>query len=316
MLSSSLKSVHDNTDKDSDAVADAAPEGRESSDEFIQFSVAKNKLKTLEKKLSRVDKHLKSVWWKVPKYSQTHIARDVKMLDDIRHRAKTTSPGSDNDDTSVFALLGAGGMGKTETARMWAHELCACVDGNVMWIDAENSSSVNSAFVQLCKRLGISLQDKFGKPTVVGDGLHHHVYQHFGTQKSLFIFDNVRDDAMLQHILPKTNTVFPIILVTSQSKTLRGNIQTYELGRFEERETSALVSQIADNCVADRETRIVGELVNDIPFAVDIASHIISKRGISAEEFVKTFERTAKDEKYEKDSRGVVGMLVKVRELK
>lgn len=273
-------------------------------EEFFQFSTTKDRAKVLERKVTRVEKLLKAIWWEVPSYASTYVHRSTEMDELFEKRIKMDNFKQDinTSTSSIFALTGPAGIGKTEIARFWAHHYCRKLDGNVIWIDSDNPNNIDTTFVKLAKRLGISLQDKFGKPVIV-DGLHHHIYEQFSQRKSLFIFDNVKDDPTLQKIIPYSKQQYPIILITMQSdQQLRRGIVSYELNTFSNEKALKLVEQIADHCDI-RDTEKLAEKMNHLPFSMEIASHIISKREISINEFLKQFEKM-KNENFEYDHDG------------
>ena len=125
----------------------------------------------------------------------------------------------------IVALTAMGGMGKTETARKFAHQYRKVYE-NVVWIDSETESSAKESFTNIAKTLHIPYSnDADGKE--VAERVHEHISAHF-LQSCLLIFDNanqLKSDenvfGIWDYLPAKVTENLPLILLTSQTTEWR-----------------------------------------------------------------------------------------------
>ena len=121
----------------------------------------------------------------------------------------------------TVALVAMGGMGKTETARLFVQQNRNQFE-NVAWIDAETESSTRDSFQTVAKILKIPhSHDVEGK--TLARQVYRHVSEHV-KKPSLFVFDNTNQlktegntFGILEYITTEVVNNLPLILLTSQS---------------------------------------------------------------------------------------------------
>ena len=206
----------------------------------------------------------------------------------------------------IVALVGMGGMGKTEIARKLAHQYRDHYK-NVAWIDAKTKKSVRDSFLKIAEILelpGASSETR-------GEKLAHLVYRHISEHvktTTLFIFDQANQLKTAGYVtgindyLPRRVTEgLPLILLTSRmtewSKDFCEVIHIPELTSEESlaclRSRFRLSREAIQN---DRELRVLlddfnGKL-NGYPIAVGLAVANISYiAGQSSKQLIQALKK-------------------------
>lgn len=215
--------------------------------------------------------------------------------------------------SQVASISGLGGVGKSELARKYAYKYGKDYYGNVIWISAENSKTMESSFLDLAKddKLGISPQDKYGNDKMI-ETIVKETYAFFARRgrKSLFIFDNAEGYKDISKFLPLSLDNKPYILITSRNKDWgisedEGEIKTIQLGVFKETEALKFVKRALNirNNLQDEEIKNLTEELQYFPLALKQAvayinekNVVLSYRGkekIGVSDYLKKYEEEA-----------------------
>ncbi|WP_395462999.1 NB-ARC domain-containing protein [Wolbachia endosymbiont of Cantharis cryptica] len=216
--------------------------------------------------------------------------------------------------SQVASISGLGGVGKSELARKYAYKYGKDYYGNVIWISAENSKTMENSFLDLAEddKLGISPQDKYGNDKTI-ETIVKETYAFFARRrrKSLFIFDNAEGYKDISKFLPSSLDNKPYILITSRNKDWgisedEGEIKTIQLGVFKETEALKFVKRalnIRDN-LQDEEIKKLTQELQYFPLALKQAAAyineknvVLSYRGkekIGVSDYLKRYEEEAK----------------------
>ncbi len=148
--------------------------------------------------------------------------------------------------SSAAVIIGLGGAGKTELARKYASNHSKFYK-HILWIDAEKSESIKSAFQQVASQyLGIT---STGQDCDVNITISK-VYSRLSSSKSLFVFDNAEGYAVIKPFLPtllKQNMGNIHILFTSRVRDWdvadEGNISEIHLKEFLQAEAEEFIQK-------------------------------------------------------------------------
>ncbi|WP_265045025.1 MULTISPECIES: hypothetical protein [unclassified Wolbachia] len=163
---------------------------------------------------------LGAIWFGIiePVASFTGRSIELKALHDALQR----STGRQAVISQVATISGLGGVGKSELTRKYAYKYGKYYGGNVIWISAENSKTMESSFLDLAKddKLGISPQDKYGNDKMI-ETIVKETYAFFARRgrRSLFIFDNAEGYKGIKRFLPSSlhpRHKKPYVLITSR----------------------------------------------------------------------------------------------------
>ncbi|WP_264735894.1 ankyrin repeat domain-containing protein [Wolbachia endosymbiont (group A) of Rhinocyllus conicus] len=275
-------------------------------EEFLSYEKAKALLEEIREEI------LGAVWFDViePVASFTGRGRVLTALHNVLQRsAKKQAVIS-----QVASISGLGGVGKSELARKYAYKYGKDYYGNVIWISAENSKTMESSFLDLAKddKLGISPQDKYGNDKMI-ETIVKETYAFFARRgrKSLFIFDNAEGYKDISKFLPLSLDNKPYILITSRNKGWgisedEGEIKTIQLGVFKETEALKFVKRALNirNNLQDEEIKNLTEELQYFPLALKQAAAyineknvVLSYRGkekIGVSDYLKRYEEEAK----------------------
>lgn len=152
--------------------------------------------------------------------------------------------------TQATAVIGLGGIGKTELVRKYAIEYAEHYNNNVIWIESATDEILTSFKDLAVEELKIPINEKIGEnmqerqvKSIVKD-----VYTHFIDVKSLFIFNNAEEYTAIAKFLPTSlppSAERPYILITSRNRDwdigYEGQIHVMELNVFTQKEATMFI---------------------------------------------------------------------------
>ncbi len=231
---------------------------------------------------------LGAIWFGIiePVASFTGRSIELKALHDALQR----STGRQAVISQVATISGLGGVGKSELARKYAYKYGKYYGGNVIWISAENSQTMESSFLDLAKddKLGISPQDKYGNDKMI-ETIVKETYAFFARRgrRSLFIFDNAEGYKGIKRFLPSSlhpRHKKPYVLITSRDCKWNvrgeGDIKVIQLDEFGEVEALEFVRKALniENNLQDREIEELTRELQYFPLALGQAVVYIQDR--------------------------------------
>ena len=209
-------------------------------------------------------------WWKVPRLQSTFVGR-TRELEDL-HNKIVRAQGS------ATALTGLGGIGKSSLAKKYAHlHGISYFNGNVVWISAEDTTSLSNSFVGLAQYLGID------EKNMVMDARLERVYDVFHNIKSLFIFDNAERMSTISPFLPVANPAkrTPSVIITSQVIDWPDYIKLVNLDNLHRSEAIKLIMQNLNTTntiqVDETEANLLAVELQCFPLALQQAIAYIRK---------------------------------------
>lgn len=158
--------------------------------------------------------------WNVPFPRNPFFTGREQLLTSL-HLALTSQPVL-AAHTRSYGLQGLGGSGKTQLAIEYAYRYRGEYDA-VLWIEAENQSTLTSSFVALAELLALPEQNEGDQNKLVAAVLRW-LHSHRGW---LLIFDNVEDRSLLTSFLPATDR--GAMLLTTRLQTLGTLAQRVDL---------------------------------------------------------------------------------------
>lgn len=197
----------------------------------------------------------------------------------------------------ITVISGLGGMGKSELAKMYAHlKGPACFNGNVVWIEAENKTSLINSFVSLGQYLGVHEKELTIAARVA------KVYDFFKDKESLFIFDNVQGISLISQFIPVVNPVkkSPHVIVTSQVSDWEESVMIQHLENLNEYEAVCLIMNSLNNIkIVEADAKLLANELQCFPLALQQAIAYIKKsnkrRKFTVNDYIVAFECKAKE---------------------
>ncbi|KAG8239114.1 hypothetical protein J437_LFUL018372 [Ladona fulva] len=177
-------------------------------------------------------------------------------------------------------VSGLGGIGKSELARKFAHDYREFYGNNVIWINAEKGSILES-FESLAEHLNIEMRNEHGDKKSI-EQIVNEVYKWFMHKTCLFIFDNAEEFREITRYLPKVDPdrSKPYVLVTTRNRELfneqeHGQICKLELSVLPEENALEFVKntlKIRDED-QDEEIRELVNMLGCLPLALQ---HVVA----------------------------------------
>jgi nucleoside phosphorylase len=185
-----------------------------------------------------------------------HIHEEPKDIEltgipcNIIQRGTTTFVGRDVDlDTlhtqlqqdqkiAIFAIIGMGGIGKTELALQYAlrHQGLSTYTSSVCWLKAREE--IGTQIVLFARtRLGLDPPEDLGLAGKVA-----WCWQRWNKGNALILFDDVQDYSNIELFLPPPESRFKV-LITTRSR-LGSPVQNYEIKVLSERQSLELLRKI------------------------------------------------------------------------
>ena len=203
--------------------------------------------------------------WNVQQTRNAVFTGRDKLLEQVRDYS--TSAG---DGTSVTALVGLSGVGKTQIALEYVYRFAASYDV-VWWIPADTLDQARTMFAQLADRLGIPAgRDERARIVALNEALR----QRGTAARWLLVFDNADDPAQFAELLPASGSGDVIITSRNRAWTRRA-ANHVDVSVFERDESVALLARRGANLDQAGATELA-ERLGDLPVAVENAGHYLA----------------------------------------
>jgi MinD-like ATPase involved in chromosome partitioning or flagellar assembly/tetratricopeptide (TPR) repeat protein len=213
--------------------------------------------------------------WRAPARNPAFTGRDA-VLERLRELLSAGTPSK-----VPVALLGLGGIGKTQIAIEYVHRFAANYD-IVWWVSADQTSLVRTVLADLAARLGLPAADATTQVADVRDSLR----QGRPSPRWLVVFDNAGEPAQLRDFLP---TGPGDVLITSPAQSWAREAIAVEIGVFDRAESVALLSRrVASLAPADAED--VAEKVGDLPLAVEQAAAWLAETAMAPRKYLELLD--------------------------
>jgi hypothetical protein len=218
----------------------------------------------------------------VPGRNRRFTGREEELAE-LRERLLPGSAAVISGETQVVALLGMGGMGKTQVAMEYAHRFRTAYDV-VWWISADQVAFIKPWLEDLGAAMGLPLtQNAAESVRLVQQALRT------GTPfaRWLLIFDNAEDVERVSDFLPHGPGH---VIVTSRSAAWADratSAQTIDV--FQRRESVAHLMIRVPTLTGDVAGR-VAERLGDLPIAVAAAGALLSETGRAADDYLQAID--------------------------
>jgi tetratricopeptide (TPR) repeat protein len=222
---------------------------------------------------------LPAIWGNVPMRNANFIGR----AEQLRRLAAALEPGV---ATVVLpdAVHGMGGVGKTLIVVEFVYRHHKDYD-LVWWIPSEDPALIQSSFVELADRLGLSISDP--SPQVAVPAVLRELRSPSANPRWLLVFDNADDPEDLRQFLPQGDGH---VIVTSRNPRWAEVANAIEVDVFERSESVALLQR---RCAAlpDDEAEQLAAVLGDLPLALEQAGAWCAETGMPVSEYMTLFER-------------------------
>jgi tetratricopeptide (TPR) repeat protein len=214
-------------------------------------------------------------FWRAPSRNPAFTGRDT-VLEQLRELLSTSTT-----STVPVALLGLGGIGKTQIAIEYVHRFAANYD-IVWWVSADQPSLVRTSLADLADELGMPVGDASVQVAAVRESLR----QGKPSPRWLVVFDNAGEPAQLRDFLPSGPGD---VLITSPAQAWAREAVAVEIGVFQRAESIALLSRrVANLAAADAED--VAQKVGDLPLAVEQAAAWLAETAMAPRKYLELLD--------------------------
>ncbi|MCX5173370.1 FxSxx-COOH system tetratricopeptide repeat protein [Streptomyces antibioticus] len=191
----------------------------------------------------------------------------------------------DGPMTAVDALLGMGGIGKSQLAIEYVYRHSHAYDV-VCWIPSDQPARIRAAFQEIAQLLGLPLSSDApaneAVPAVLEALRAGDLWQRW-----LLVFDNAESVGEVQPFFPLSGP--GRVLVTSRNSQWAHVARTLEVDVFSRQESRSLLRRRGEHITDDHADRLA-EALGDLPLALEQASVWLLDTGMPVPEYLHLFQ--------------------------
>jgi tetratricopeptide (TPR) repeat protein len=210
----------------------------------------------------------------LPYLRNPHFVGRKDVLGRIHHALAPSGAGA----PAPVALVGMGGLGKTQLAVEYAHAYLSEFPGGAFWLNARDSQRMKEEYAALGRFFNVpealSTEERAGR---VRDRLQQ------SPQPCLLILDNVTEETELA--LPAG--LCRVLLTTRERDLARQRFQAIELPALDGEASAALLQahQPARDERQREALREIAALLGSLPLALALAAHHVDRLGVSFSDY-------------------------------
>lgn len=205
----------------------------------------------------------------------------------VKHLHNTFTKGKAAALTQTQAIIGLGGIGKTQTAVEYAYRYAGEYQ-TVLWVRGDSREALESDFVRIANFLDLPKQNQQDQKLVV-NAVKHWLQTNSGW---LLIFDNVEDLGLLHDFIPSLFAGH--ILLTTQAQAIGTLAESIEIERMQRDEgalfllrRAKLIDRASEEDWAKAEE--ISETLDGLPLALDQAGAFIEETTCSLSEYLRLY---------------------------
>jgi hypothetical protein len=203
--------------------------------------------------------------------------------DDWLEQVRSTLKG-DKPVVVAQAIVGLGGIGKTQLALEYAHRQGQAYD-IVWWVRAESVALRDEDLLALHQRMGLPARE--GETTRERLATLRRALE--ATPRWLLVFDNVEQTDILQDILPRVGGGH--VLITSRLRDWQAQAREVQLPVWSPAEAVQYLAQRTGQA-ADDTLRAIALDLGHLPLALEQAAAYMVQAGVSADRYRSLLQRT------------------------
>ncbi|RUP51804.1 P-loop containing nucleoside triphosphate hydrolase protein [Jimgerdemannia flammicorona] len=233
-----------------------------------------------------------------------HLSTTIHVLAGLNHHCQFSTYSkretTDSKDCSLgrVALIGLGGMGKTQIALEYCFRNYPDKYQYVFWMMADSEESLNSSFLKVAKLLNLSIN--------VNDNLTVRIsiikqWFHNARRRWLMVFDNA-DDESVYTLMRKSypNKGDGDIILTTRDAVADHKTAEIRLDEMIIDMESALKLLLRNNnptstCTTDPVAQQIIEELGYLPLAIDLAGACMERDDLTPDEFLTNFKTNQKE---------------------
>ena len=222
-------------------------------------------------------------FWNVPRGTEFFTGRE-ELLETLQERIESARTAA-----LTQAIVGLGGIGKTQTAIEYCRRHRSRYDAGVFWVDASSPATLLTGYAKCAQRLELA---PLGTPEYEAvEAFLHHLESHPGW---LVVLDNADDPGEIRDLLP-TDAHGHVLLTT--------RVQNPDLGRAEPLRVDCLPLEQATGFLLERGHRKPAEqpqaerlaaALGGLPLALEQAGAFLAYHtSVAVGVYLDTFEKQA-----------------------
>ncbi|WTW98864.1 FxSxx-COOH system tetratricopeptide repeat protein [Streptomycetaceae bacterium NBC_01309] len=215
-----------------------------------------------------------AIWGNVPQRNRNFVGR-AEYLEAVHDGL-----GVRGAQSAVHALIGMGGVGKSQIAVEYVHRHAREYD-LVWWLPAWDHNMIAAGFSELAQRMGLPGGDGPATVRAVLEALRGGAYGSW-----LLVFDNAEDVNSVRLFMPAGGP--GSMLVTARSRGWAHAAPTTEVDVFRREESIELLHLRTPHLA---QADAVAEALGDLPLAVEQASVWLYDSGMPADAYLSLFEQ-------------------------